>query len=146
MADRCSGSCHLEEEPNILHLFLTSNSSAYVVTLSSPLGFSDHNFISVFCPISPIPPQNPPKQRCLWRFASARWEDLRKYYADFPWNDYRFLVRDPSVCAECITEVMVSGMEAYIPHSLSQPKPFNLGLTQPVLVLYMIERLPTKST
>ncbi|MPC93284.1 hypothetical protein E2C01_088408 [Portunus trituberculatus] len=41
--------------------FLTSNRSAYAVTLSSPLGSSDHNFISVSCPISPIPPQDPPK-------------------------------------------------------------------------------------
>ena len=42
---------------NILDLFLISNPSAYAVTLSSPLGSSDHNLISVSCPISPIPPQ-----------------------------------------------------------------------------------------
>ncbi|MPC87924.1 hypothetical protein E2C01_082806 [Portunus trituberculatus] len=48
-------------------------------------------------------------------------EDLRRYYADFPWNDYCFCVKHPTLCAECITEV--SGMEAYIPHSFSQPKP-----------------------
>ena len=52
---------------NILDLFLTSN-PAYAVTLSSPLGSSDPNLISVSCPISPIPPQGPPKQRSLWRF------------------------------------------------------------------------------
>ncbi|MPC31467.1 hypothetical protein E2C01_024756 [Portunus trituberculatus] len=56
---------------NILNLFLTSNPFAYDVTLSSPSGSSDHNLISVSCPISPIPPQDTPKQRCLWRFASA---------------------------------------------------------------------------
>ncbi|MPC61856.1 hypothetical protein E2C01_055933 [Portunus trituberculatus] len=55
---------------------------------------------------------DPPKQRCLWCFASASLGDLRRYYADFPWNDYRFPVRDPSLCAEHITEVMVFGMEA----------------------------------
>ena len=49
--------------------------------------------------------------------------DLRRYYADFPWNDYCFRVRDPSLCAERITELIVSGMVAYIPHSFSQPKP-----------------------
>ncbi|MPC58129.1 hypothetical protein E2C01_052124 [Portunus trituberculatus] len=87
----------LGDTPKILDLFLTSNPSAYAVTLSSPLGSSDHNLISVSCPISPIPPQNPPKRRCLWRFISARWEDLRKYYADFPWNDCCFRVRDPSL-------------------------------------------------
>ncbi|MPC33388.1 hypothetical protein E2C01_026737 [Portunus trituberculatus] len=30
--------------------------------------------------------------------------DLRRYYADFPWNDYCFHVRDPSLYAERITE------------------------------------------
>ena len=38
----------LGDTPNILDLFLTSNPSAYAVTLSSPLGSSDHNLISVF--------------------------------------------------------------------------------------------------
>ncbi|MPC34855.1 hypothetical protein E2C01_028258 [Portunus trituberculatus] len=49
----------LEDTPNILDLFLIS-SPAYAVTLSSPLDSSNHNLISVSCPISPIPPQNPP--------------------------------------------------------------------------------------
>ncbi|MPC62231.1 hypothetical protein E2C01_056314 [Portunus trituberculatus] len=113
----------LGDTPNILDLFLTANLYAYAFTLSFPLGSSDHNLISVSCPISSIPPQDPPKQRCLWRFASTSWGDLRRYYADFPWNDYYFFVRDPSQCAEYITEVIVSGMEAYIPHSSSQTKP-----------------------
>ncbi|MPC68873.1 hypothetical protein E2C01_063083 [Portunus trituberculatus] len=73
------------------------------------------------------------------RFASASLGDLRRCYADFPWNDYCFCVRDPSFCAERITEVIVPGMEAYIPHSFPQRKSSNLGLTQPML--YMRERL-----
>ncbi|MPC55363.1 hypothetical protein E2C01_049296 [Portunus trituberculatus] len=93
----------LGDMPNILDLFLTSNNSVYAVTLSSPLGFSDHNLISVSSPISPIPPQDSPKQRCLQHFATASWVDLRRYYADFPWNDYCFYVRDLSLRAECIT-------------------------------------------
>ncbi|MPC42411.1 hypothetical protein E2C01_036032 [Portunus trituberculatus] len=92
------------DTPTILDLFLTSN-PAYAVTLSFPLGSSDHNFISVSYSISPISPQDPPEQRCLCRFASASWQDLRRYYDDFPWDDYCF-------CAERITEVIVSGMEA----------------------------------
>ena len=43
------------------------------------------------------------------------------YFSDFPWNDYCFQDRDPSVCAQRITEVIVSGMEAYIPRSFSTP-------------------------
>ena len=111
---------NLGDATNTSDLFLTSNSSACAVTLSSPLGSSDHNLTSVSCPISPVPPQDPSKRRCLWRFASACWGDLRRYYADFPWNDYCFRDGDPSLCAECIT---VSGMEAYIHHSFFHPKP-----------------------
>ncbi|MPC40873.1 hypothetical protein E2C01_034446 [Portunus trituberculatus] len=96
----------LGDTPNILDLFPTSNPSAYAVTLSSPFGSSDHNLISVPCPISPIPPQDPPKWRCLRHFTSARLGDLRRYYADFPRNDYCFRVSDPSPCAECITECL----------------------------------------
>ncbi|MPC22939.1 hypothetical protein E2C01_015969 [Portunus trituberculatus] len=61
----CISDC-LGDTPNILDLFLTSNPSAYAVTLSSTLSSSDHNLISVSCPISPIPPQDPPK----WRYIS----------------------------------------------------------------------------
>ena len=43
---------------------------------------------------------------------------LWRYYADFPWNDYCFHDRDPSLCAEHITEVIVSSMEAYIPRAI----------------------------
>ena len=130
----------LGDTSNMLDLFLTSNPFAYAVTLSSPLGSSDHNLISVSCPISPISPLDPPKQRCLWHFASASWADLRRYYADFPWNDYCFRDRDPSLCAERKTEVIVSGMEAYIPHSFSRPKLPNPGLKQLALELSVIGR------
>ena len=111
----------LGDTPNILDLFLTSNPSSYSVKLFSPLGSSDHNLISVSCSFSPVPSQDPPKQRCFWHFNSAGWDDLRQYYADFPWNDYCFRSRDPSLCAERISEVIVSGMEAFIPHTFSIP-------------------------
>ena len=111
----------LEKHPT--GLSLTFHPSVYVVILSSPLGSSDHNLISVSCFISPIPPQDPPKLRSLWYFSSANWVDLRRYYGDISWNDYCFSARDLSLCAEPISEVIVSGMEAYIHHSFSQPKP-----------------------
>ncbi|MPC45605.1 hypothetical protein E2C01_039310 [Portunus trituberculatus] len=89
----------LGDTPNILDFFLTSTPFAYAVTQSSPLGSSGHNLIFVSCPISPIPPQDLPKQRCLCHFDSASWRDLRKYFADFPWNDYCFHVKRPiSLC------------------------------------------------
>ncbi|MPC57825.1 hypothetical protein E2C01_051813 [Portunus trituberculatus] len=89
--------------PNILDLFLTPNPSAYAFALSFPLGSSVHNLIYVPSPISPVTLQDPQKRRCLWRFTSARWGDLRRYYADLPWNYCWIRVRDPSLCAERIT-------------------------------------------
>ncbi|MPC29190.1 hypothetical protein E2C01_022411 [Portunus trituberculatus] len=41
----------LGDTPSSLDLFLTSNPSAYAVTLSSLLGSSHYNLISVSCPI-----------------------------------------------------------------------------------------------
>ena len=126
----------LGDTPNILDLFLTTHPNPYSVHLFSPLGSSDHRLISVSCPIAPVPPQDPPEKRCLWHFTSARWEDLRRHFADFPWNDFCFRDRDPSLCAERITEMIVSGMEAYIPHSFSTPKSnkpwFNLTCSRAV--------------
>ncbi|MPC64690.1 hypothetical protein E2C01_058810 [Portunus trituberculatus] len=60
-----------------------------------------------------------PKAKVPLRYASASCVDLRRYYADFLWSDYCFYIKDPSLCAEQITEVIVSGMEAYILHPFS---------------------------
>ena len=109
-----------------LFLFLNSNPSTYSVKLSSLLGSSDYHLISVFCPIAQVPPQDPPKLRCFGHYTSAKWDDLRRYYSNFPWNDYCF-------CAKHITEIIVYGIEACIPHTFSSPKAhkpwFNLACT-----------------
>src|SRR6201990_3332229 len=108
----------LVNEPNILDLFLTSYPSPYTVKLFSPLGSSDHLLISVSCSVSSSLPQEwppPSARRSLWHFGAANWSDLRLYFSDFPWNDYCFRGRGPSECAERITEVILSGMKAYIP-------------------------------
>ncbi|MPC17695.1 hypothetical protein E2C01_010559 [Portunus trituberculatus] len=110
---------HLGDTPNILDLFLTSNPSTYAVTFSSPLGSSDHNLISVSCPISPIPPQDPPKAEVPLAFCLCQLGDLRRYYANFSWNDYCFRVRDPSVCAERITELSVKALSQKVAKTMS---------------------------
>ena len=69
----------LEDTSNILDLFLTSNPSSYSTKLFYPLGFSDHDFISVSCPIALLLPLDPPTRRCSWCYALAKWEDLRMY-------------------------------------------------------------------
>ncbi|MPC40220.1 hypothetical protein E2C01_033776 [Portunus trituberculatus] len=59
---------HLGDTPNNLDFFFSSNPSACAVTLSSLLGSSDHNIISVYCLIF----FNPSSTECLRRFASTR--------------------------------------------------------------------------
>ncbi len=103
----------LGDRLNILDFFPTSNPSVYSVHLYYPLGSCDHNLISVFCPVAPVQPQAPPRRRCFWHCASLRCDDLRMYFSDFTWNWYCFWVRDLSVCAQRITEVIVSVMDAY---------------------------------
>ena len=110
----------LKDMPSILDLFLTSNPSAYVITVFSTLGSSDRKSHTRTLSYFLIPLQDTPKRRHLWCFASAKWVDLGMHYADFPWNDYCFRVRDPSLYTEHIIEVVVSDMEVYIPHSFSQ--------------------------
>ena len=50
------------------------------------------------------------------------------------------------LCAERLTEGIVSGMEMYISHFFSQPKSSKAWFNTAIFVLYMIERLPTKGT
>ncbi|MPC35485.1 hypothetical protein E2C01_028909 [Portunus trituberculatus] len=89
------------DTPNILYLFITSYPSAYAFTLSSPLGFFDHKLIlSYFSNLF----SGSPKAEVPLAFCLCQLGDLRRYYADFPWNEYCNRVRDPSLCAERITE------------------------------------------
>src|ERR1700755_106304 len=104
----------------------TSNPSPYTVKLFPPLGSSDHLLISASSSISSsLPQERPPstERKRLWHFGAANWSDLRSYFFDFPWNDYCFRGRGPSECAERITEVILSDMEAYIPYSFPSTKP-----------------------
>ena len=42
---------------------------------------------------------------------------MSAFLLDFPWDDYCFRSGDPDVVAPLVTDVMVAGMEAYVPHS-----------------------------
>ena len=71
----------------------TSSNTFYSVKLSSPLGSSYHNLISVTCSIASVLLKNPHKRRCFWHFNSAKWENIRQYYSDFSLDNYCFRVR-----------------------------------------------------
>ena len=71
-------------------------------------------------------PQDLPKRRSL------SGEDLRQYYSDFSRDDYCFHVRDPSLCEERITEMIVSGTESYIPYTKAKKPWFNSACSRVV--------------
>src|ERR1700755_2715853 len=113
----------LEDEPNILDLFQTSNPSPYTVKLIhlwvSPVTLSLYSSI-----ISSLPQERPPTsaKKRLWNFGASSFSGLRSYFFDFPWNDYCFRGSGRSECAERITEVILSGMESYIPYTFPSTK------------------------
>ena len=110
----------LGDEPNILDLFLTSNPSPYTVKFFPNLGSSDHLLISAYSSISS---NFSIERKRLWHFGDESWSDLRSYFFDLSWNGYCFRGRGPSEWAELINEVILSGMEAYIPFSFPSTKP-----------------------
>ena len=105
--------------PQTLDLFLSTDLSPYSYSILCPLGSSDHNLIYVSCSASiPSPPQKNPRR--LWHYRSADWRSLKEFYADFPWEDFCFSTDDTSLCADRITEIIMAGIEAYVPYSFSR--------------------------
>ncbi|MPC40192.1 hypothetical protein E2C01_033748 [Portunus trituberculatus] len=63
--------------PNIFYIFRTSNPSAYAVTLSSPLGSSDHSILSYFSnPSSGSPKAEVPMAFRLCQFEGTEEDRL----------------------------------------------------------------------
>ncbi len=110
----------LGDRPNTLDHIFSSDPSAYSVRLYSPLGSSDHNLFSVFCPIAPVQLLDPQKKRCFWHYDSPRCEDKRQY---LPISRGMITVSGSGtpLCTQRITDVVVSAMEVFIPHTFSTP-------------------------
>ena len=112
----------LDQTPNTLDLFFTSNPQNYSYSLSSPLGSSDHSLLSVSTTLSPPSPL-PPTSRRLWHWNRLQRNDLGAFLLDFPWVDYCFRSRDPSLAAGKIADIMVAAMEAFVPSSVKSFSP-----------------------
>ena len=107
---------------NTLDLFLTSKPSIYsALSVSDPLGSSDHCLVSASHVFTPF--RHPPKpNRVLWNHDKGDWEGLRQFYSQFPWNDVCFSSDISSTC-DSVTEIIITGMTEYIPHSSKPGKP-----------------------
>jgi hypothetical protein len=102
--------------PSPLDLFLTSHPEPYQAAVAAPLGNSDHDLITVSCPIETTSEEIlPPRTFC--HYNNADWDGIREFYSSFPWNDVCFSLQNPSEISNGITEVIQVGIETFIPHT-----------------------------
>ncbi|KAJ8716476.1 hypothetical protein PYW07_003103 [Mythimna separata] len=102
--------------PNCLDLLLTTDPDRYSVSISAPLGSSDHCLVKSVSVYSP-PDPSPRGTRRMWRYRSADWDGMRSFFACYPWQPTCFSSEDASSCADAVTDVLRQGMEYYIPFS-----------------------------
>ncbi|XP_063829236.1 uncharacterized protein LOC135078639 [Ostrinia nubilalis] len=101
---------------NCLDLLLTSDPDRYSILVTAPLGTSDHCLVKTVSTYSPSD-RGPCGVRRVWRYKSAHWDEMRQFFASFPWRPACFSSRDPTSWADAITEVIRLGMEFFIPYS-----------------------------
>lgn len=109
---------------NISESFLIPNTSGYSIKYFFLFASCNQNYIQYFV-LSLL--------SHLWtnwcgggsHIVAAKWEDMRLYYSDFPWNDCCFRVRGLFVCALRKTEAIVPSKEANILHTFSNIKTRN---------------------
>nr|CAH7728856.1 unnamed protein product [Callosobruchus chinensis] len=112
---------------SLLDLFLTTHPVSYTIDVQSPLGNSDHGLVEVKFPSATDVSAEIHPSRKIWHYGDADWDGLRDFFSSFPWNDVCFAKHDVStVCSE-VTEVILVGMEAYIPHTTKTFKPGSNG-------------------
>lgn len=106
----------------LLDLFLTTCPEGYGIKVTSPLGNSDHKLITATSSLqiqqnTHVPP------RKTWHYGAARWDELRNFFASFPWKDVCFGNDDTSAVASSISEVILIAMETSIPFSYKKQHP-----------------------
>lgn len=105
---------------NCLDLLLTNEPDRHSVSVMPPLGSSDHCVVKSVSSYSP-PDPSPRGSRRVWRYKSADWDEMRHFFASYPWRQTCFSSCDPTVCADAITEVIKRAMEYFIPFSNTSP-------------------------
>ncbi|KAA5676903.1 hypothetical protein F3G23_29600, partial [Klebsiella pneumoniae] len=104
-------------EPSLLDLLLTTDPGGYSVVVDAPLGSSDHCLIRAATPLSRPSRRTTTRYRRVWQYLSADWDGLREFYASYPWGRFCFSSADPDVCADRLKDVVLQGMELFIPSS-----------------------------
>ncbi|CAG4933852.1 unnamed protein product [Colias eurytheme] len=99
---------------NCLDLLLTTDPDRYTVEVSAPLGTSDHCLVKTVSTYSP-PDFTTKGKRRVWRYKLADWDEMRNFFSSYPWRQVCFASKDPSNCANSVTDVIRQGMEFFIP-------------------------------
>ncbi|XP_045500068.1 uncharacterized protein LOC123697570 [Colias croceus] len=104
--------------PSLLDLLLSTHPENYQVSVVAPLGSSDHCLIRSMVPLMGSKQQTPAARRRVWHYKSADWDGMRGFFASYPWGPVCFSSEDPNACAESITDVVLQGMELFVPYSV----------------------------
>ncbi|CAK1584849.1 unnamed protein product [Parnassius mnemosyne] len=104
--------------PSLLDLLLTSHPDGYQVSVDAPLGSSDHCLIRSTVPLTLQSQLRSTACRRVWHYRSADWDGMRSFFASYPWGRVCFSPEDPSVVADSVADVVLQGMELFIPSSV----------------------------
>lgn len=105
-------------EPSLLDLLLTTHSDNYQVSVGAPLGSSDHCLVKSEVPLAQPVRSRTAETRKVWHYGSADWDGLREFFASYPWWRLCFSTADPDTCADAVADVVLQGMECFIPSSV----------------------------
>ncbi|XP_045449660.1 uncharacterized protein LOC123658266 [Melitaea cinxia] len=103
-----------DHTPNCLDLLLTSDPDRSSVSVTAPLGTSDHCVVKSVSNFHPLDTGSTGTRR-VWRYKSADWDEMRHFFASYPWRRTCFSSCDPSSCEQEISVVIRQGMEYFIP-------------------------------
>ncbi|XP_045449128.1 uncharacterized protein LOC123657650 [Melitaea cinxia] len=103
-----------DHTPNCLDLLLTTDPDRSSVSVAASLGTSDHCVVKSVSNFHPLD-TGPTGTRRVWRYKSADWDEMRHFFASYPWRQTCFSSSDPSSCEQEISEVIRQGMEYFIP-------------------------------
>ncbi|CAF4900038.1 unnamed protein product [Pieris macdunnoughi] len=104
-------------KPSLLDLLLTSHPENYQVSVDPPLGSSDHCVVR-----STVPSTRPSRPRFMdcrriWHYKSADSDGMRSFFASYPLGPMCFSPEAPDSVAASVAEVVLQGMELFIPFS-----------------------------
>ena len=109
--------------PAVLHVFIYSNASICSILAFSPLGNSDHVFVSIFIDFPINSKQDALFHRITYDCSHADWDNLCDHLRDVPWGVIFKL--SASADASEFWDWFQVAIDLYIPHHKYQVKPLS---------------------